>query len=106
MSDIMAITRSALHVALAVPNLSAARDFFIDAPGFAQVGDIPDHGFIPFPADTFEKDWSSPDLTDIAPDRWSTPRFTDANKQLYSFLNRREWAGTAIQLFRKSWDGR
>ena len=36
-------TRGAHHVGLTVPDLGAARTFFIDALGFSQVGEIPDY---------------------------------------------------------------
>ena len=38
-----AATRGAHHIGLTVPDLGAARDFFIDALGFEQVGDVPDY---------------------------------------------------------------
>lgn len=36
-------TRGVHHVGLTVPDLAAARDFFVDALGFAQVGERPDY---------------------------------------------------------------
>ena len=36
-------TKGAHHVGLTVPDLGAARSFFIDALGFSQVGEIPDY---------------------------------------------------------------
>ena len=38
-----AATRGAHHIGLTVPDLVAARDFFIDALGFKQVGEVPDY---------------------------------------------------------------
>lgn len=38
-----AITKGAHHIGLTVPTLAAARDFFVEALGFAQVGDRPDY---------------------------------------------------------------
>lgn len=38
-----AATRGVHHVGLTVPDLSAARGFFIDALGFTQVGERPDY---------------------------------------------------------------
>ena len=43
MSDNPAKTRGAHHVGLTVPDLRAARDFFVDALGFAEVGELPDY---------------------------------------------------------------
>ena len=43
MSDSQAKTRGAHHVGLTVPNLDNAREFFIDALGFEQVGEVPDY---------------------------------------------------------------
>lgn len=37
------LTRGAHHVGLAVPDVTAARDFFVDALGFAVVGERPDY---------------------------------------------------------------
>ena len=31
------------HLGLSVPNVGAARDFFVDALGFEQVGEVPDY---------------------------------------------------------------
>ncbi len=39
----MAITKGAHHVGLTVPDLTAARDFFVDTFGFKQVGEVPDY---------------------------------------------------------------
>jgi catechol 2,3-dioxygenase-like lactoylglutathione lyase family enzyme len=36
-------TRGAHHIGLTVPDLGEARDFFIDALGFRQVGEVPDY---------------------------------------------------------------
>ena len=36
-------TLGAHHVGLTVPDLSAARTFFVDALGFEQVGEVPDY---------------------------------------------------------------
>ncbi len=36
-------TRGAHHIGLTVPDINAARDFFTDALGFAQVGEVPDY---------------------------------------------------------------
>lgn len=36
-------TRGAHHIGLTVPDLEPARDFFIDALGFEQTGEIPDY---------------------------------------------------------------
>ena len=43
MSDSQAKTSGAHHVGLTVPNLDNAREFFIDALGFEQVGEVPDY---------------------------------------------------------------
>lgn len=43
MSNKTARTKGAHHVGLTVPDLSAARDFFRDALGFEQVGEVPDY---------------------------------------------------------------
>lgn len=43
MSNTNAKTRGAHHVGLTVPNLGAAREFFIDALGFEQVGEVADY---------------------------------------------------------------
>jgi len=43
MSDNSARTQGAHHVGLTVPDLAAARAFFIDALGFSQVGDVPEY---------------------------------------------------------------
>ena len=43
MSNKTAKTQGAHHVGLTVPDLSAAREFFIDALGFSQVGEVPDY---------------------------------------------------------------
>lgn len=43
MSTNSAKTQGAHHVGLTVPDLSAAREFFIDALGFNQVGEVPDY---------------------------------------------------------------
>jgi catechol 2,3-dioxygenase-like lactoylglutathione lyase family enzyme len=40
---IQAITQGIHHTGLTVPNLTAARAFFIDALGFEQVGDVQDY---------------------------------------------------------------
>ena len=39
----MAITQGAHHVGLTVPNLTEARNFFIDTFGFQQIGEVPDY---------------------------------------------------------------
>ena len=39
----MAITKGAHHIGLTVPDLTAARNFFVDIFGFKQVGEIPDY---------------------------------------------------------------
>ncbi|MEM9907914.1 MAG: VOC family protein [Cyanobacteria bacterium P01_D01_bin.44] len=39
----MAITKGAHHIGLTVPDLPAARDFFVDTFGFKQVGEVPDY---------------------------------------------------------------
>ena len=36
-------TQGAHHIGLTVPNLAAARDFFLEALGFEQVGEVPDY---------------------------------------------------------------
>ena len=36
-------TQGADHIGLTVPDLNAARDFFVDALGFEQVGEVPDY---------------------------------------------------------------
>lgn len=36
-------TRGAHHIGLTVPNLGEARDFFLEALGFEQVGEVPDY---------------------------------------------------------------
>ncbi len=41
MSETQAKTQGVHHVGLTVPDLNAACDFFIDALGFNQVGDVP-----------------------------------------------------------------
>ncbi len=38
-----AVTRGAHHIGLTVPNLEAARTFFIETLGFEQVGEVPDY---------------------------------------------------------------
>jgi catechol 2,3-dioxygenase-like lactoylglutathione lyase family enzyme len=38
-----AVTRGAHHIGLTVPDLAQTRAFFIDALGFAQVGEVPDY---------------------------------------------------------------
>jgi catechol 2,3-dioxygenase-like lactoylglutathione lyase family enzyme len=43
MNAIPAKTRGAHHVGLTVPDLRAARAFFVDALGFAEVGEVPDY---------------------------------------------------------------
>ena len=43
MSNKTAKTKGAHHVGLTVPDLAAAREFFIDALGFSQVGEVPDY---------------------------------------------------------------
>ncbi len=43
MSSKTAKTQGAHHVGLTVPDLSAAREFFIEALGFSQVGEVPDY---------------------------------------------------------------
>jgi len=43
MNSTTAKTRGAHHVGLTVPDVGAARDFFINALGFAQVGEVPDY---------------------------------------------------------------
>ncbi len=42
MSD-TAVTRGAHHIGLTVPDLAKTRAFFLDALGFAQVGEVPDY---------------------------------------------------------------
>ena len=42
MSD-TAITRGTHHVGLTVPDLVKTRDFFVNALGFSQVGEVPDY---------------------------------------------------------------
>lgn len=39
----MAITKGAHHIGLTVPNLTAARKFFVDILRFEQVGEVPDY---------------------------------------------------------------
>lgn len=39
----MAITKGAHHVGLTVPDVTAARDFFVDVFGFKQVGEVADY---------------------------------------------------------------
>ncbi|MFK7916228.1 MAG: VOC family protein [Pseudomonadales bacterium] len=36
-------TQGAHHIGLTVPNIHAARDFFVDALGFSEVGAVPDY---------------------------------------------------------------
>ena len=36
-------TRGAHHIGLTVPGLAEARDFFVDALGFEQIGEVPDY---------------------------------------------------------------
>ena len=43
MNDSAARTQGAHHVGLTVPNLIAARAFFVDALGFSQVGEVADY---------------------------------------------------------------
>lgn len=43
MSNTTAKTQGAHHVGLTVPDLGAAREFFLDALGFEQVGELPDY---------------------------------------------------------------
>ena len=43
MSNTTAKTRGAHHVGLTVPDLDAARLFFMEALGFTQVGEVPDY---------------------------------------------------------------
>jgi len=43
MSNNTAKTQGAHHIGLTVPNLEAARTFFLDALGFDQVGAVPDY---------------------------------------------------------------
>ena len=43
MSNQQAKTNGAHHVGLTVPDLADARQFFIDALGFEQVGEVPDY---------------------------------------------------------------
>ena len=43
MNDITTRTRGAHHIGLTVPDLRAARAFFLEALGFQQVGDVPDY---------------------------------------------------------------
>ena len=43
MSNKTAKTKGAHHVGLTVPELAAAREFFIDALSFSQVGEVPDY---------------------------------------------------------------
>ena len=43
MSDLKPRTSGAHHVGLTIPNLDRARQFFIDALGFEQVGEVPDY---------------------------------------------------------------
>ena len=38
-----ALTQGAHHIGLTVPDLAAARGFFVDVLGFSQVGEIPDY---------------------------------------------------------------
>ena len=37
------VTQGAHHIGLTVPNLDAARAFFLDTLGFTQVGEVPDY---------------------------------------------------------------
>ena len=43
MTNHRAKTQGAHHVGLTVPNLSEAKDFFINGLGFNQVGEVPDY---------------------------------------------------------------
>ena len=43
MSETRAMTRGVHHAGLTVPDLGAARAFFVDALGFTQVGERPDY---------------------------------------------------------------
>ena len=43
MSDTTPKTRGAHHIGLTVPDLDAARHFFVDALGYTQVGEVPDY---------------------------------------------------------------
>jgi catechol 2,3-dioxygenase-like lactoylglutathione lyase family enzyme len=43
MTDSTARTQGAHHIGLTVPDLVAARAFFVDALGFSQVGEVPDY---------------------------------------------------------------
>ena len=43
MTPTSAKTRGAHHVGLTVPDITAARGFFVDALGFEQVGEVPDY---------------------------------------------------------------
>jgi catechol 2,3-dioxygenase-like lactoylglutathione lyase family enzyme len=43
MTDSTARTQGAHHIGLTVPDLVAARTFFVDALGFSQVGEVPDY---------------------------------------------------------------
>ncbi len=43
MTDTTSRTRGAHHIGLTVPDLRAARAFFLDALGFQQVGEVPDY---------------------------------------------------------------
>lgn len=36
-------TRGAHHIGLTVPDIRAAREFFVEALGFSQVGEVPDY---------------------------------------------------------------
>ena len=39
----MAITKGAHHLGLTVPDLTAARNFFVDIFGFEKIGEVPDY---------------------------------------------------------------
>ena len=43
MSTTTASTRGAHHIGLTVPDIQAARDFFVDGLGFQQVGERPEY---------------------------------------------------------------
>ena len=43
MTDSTTRTQGAHHIGLTVPDLVAARTFFVDALGFSQVGEVPDY---------------------------------------------------------------
>ena len=43
MNNLISKTRGAHHIGLTVPDLPAARHFFLDALGFSQIGEVPDY---------------------------------------------------------------